>query len=424
MKRLTVWMGEQIAGTWVVSKDNTLSFQYDESYLANDNAIPLSRSIPLQSEIIEGPFINDFFGNLLPESEQLQKNIKARFLSSSITAFDLLAEVGRDASGALQILPPGEEPLNDERVLTEAELRVLLDDVVYQRPLEALSKEERRFTLAGAQAKIPLCNHHGQWVAGGTSTHILKVPMGSFGPLELDLLSSVENEYLCMKLAKALGFPVAECSIEYVGELPVLVVTRFDRKVRNNTIVRIHQEDFCQSTNTSAPKKYERDGGPGIRTIMEVLKDSQNPEHDRKTFFMTQVLFWLLAAIDGHGKNFSIFLGKGGRFRLTPLYDIISAYPVMGSALHQIHPRKLKMAMVVQGSKRYYEWNKIQSRHYIEMGKSLGFDPTSAMGDLAEKIPQVIEKVSGELPSHFPQGVSEPIFEGVLNQARRLKNLG
>lgn len=58
------------------------------------------------------------------------------------------------------------------------------------------------------------------------------------------------------------------------------------------------------------------------------------------------------------------------------------------------------------------------------MGKSLGFDPTSAMGDLAEKIPQVIEKVSGELPSHFPQGVSEPIFEGVLNQARRLKNLG
>lgn len=228
MKRLTVWMGEQIAGTWVVSKDNTLSFQYDESYLANDNAIPLSRSIPLQSEIIEGPFINDFFGNLLPESEQLQKNIKARFLSSSITAFDLLAEVGRDASGALQILPPGEEPLNDERVLTEAELRVLLDDVVYQRPLEALSKEERRFTLAGAQAKIPLCNHHGQWVAGGTSTHILKVPMGSFGPLELDLLSSVENEYLCMKLAKALGFSVAECSIEYVGELPVLVVTRFD----------------------------------------------------------------------------------------------------------------------------------------------------------------------------------------------------
>lgn len=80
---------------------------------------------------------------------------------------------------------------------------------------------------------------------------------------------------------------------------------------------------------------------------MEVLKDSQNPEHDRKTFFMTQVLFWLLAAIDGHGKNFSIFLEKGGRFRLTPLYDIISAYPVMGSALHQIHPRKLKMAMAV-----------------------------------------------------------------------------
>ena len=223
-----------------------------------------------------------------------------------------------------------------------------------------------------------------------------------------------------MKLAKELGFPVAECSIEYVGELPVLVVERFDRKVRNNTTVRIHQEDFCQSTNTPALKKYESDGGPGIRTIMEILKDSQNPEQDRKTFFMTQILFWLLAAIDGHGKNFSIFLESRERFRLTPLYDIISAYPVMGNGLDQIHRRKLKMAMAAQGSKRYYEWNKIQGRHYIEMGKSLGFDPPSAMGELTEKIPRTIERVRRELPFHFPESVSEPIFEGVLSQVKKL----
>lgn len=40
-----------------------------------------------------------------------------------------------------------------------------------------------------------------------------------------------------------------------------------------------------------------------------------------------QALFWLIGATDGHAKNFSVFLTPGGRYALTPLYDVLTAQP-------------------------------------------------------------------------------------------------
>ena len=75
--------------------------------------------------------------------------------------------------------------------------------------------------------------------------------------------------------------------------------------------------------------KYESDGGPGSERIMNLLLGSAEGLRDRKMFMTLQVLSWLLAAIDGHAKNFSIFLLPGGSYRLTPAYDIMSAYPLV-----------------------------------------------------------------------------------------------
>ena len=71
-------------------------------------------------------------------------------------------------------------------------------------------------------------------------------------------------------------------------------------------------------------RKYEADGGPGIRTIMGLLLGSSRADDDRRDFFKTQILYWLLCAIDGHAKNFSLFLEAGGGYRLTPRYDVLS----------------------------------------------------------------------------------------------------
>ena len=113
----------------------------------------------------------------------------------------------------------------------------------------------------------------------------------------------------------------------------VLVVERFDRRLAlsRDWWIRLPQEDLCQATATPPGQKYQADGGPDIPDLMSLLLGSREARSDRRTFFAAQILFWLLAAIDGHAKNFSIFIEAGGRFSLTPLYDVISAYPVMGA---------------------------------------------------------------------------------------------
>src|SRR6185295_4475234 len=146
-------------------------------------------------------------------------------------------------------------------------------------------------------------------------------------PQGIDLSTSVENEWLCAQIARAFGIPVAECRMETFGDQSALVVERFDRRlsVDGKWFMRLPQEDFCQATATSSALKYESDGGPGIGKIMEMLLGSERAAEDRRDFMRTQLVFWLLAGIDGHAKNFSIFLLPGGAYRLTPRYDIMSA---------------------------------------------------------------------------------------------------
>ncbi len=148
------------------------------------------------------------------------------------------------------------------------------------------------------------------------------------------MFDSVENEYLCMLIAKAFGLLVPHCFMIKAGKIKALAIERFDRKYASDGrwIMRLPQEDFCQVLNVPSARKYENHGGPGISAIMAYLLGSVDPAQDRYRFMKTQVLFWLLAATDGHAKNFSLFIESEGRYRLTPFYDILSMYPAMGLA--------------------------------------------------------------------------------------------
>ncbi len=107
------------------------------------------------------------------------------------------------------------------------------------------------------------------------------------------------------------------------GKAKALVVERFDRHyaLDRSWIMRLPQEDFCQVLNVPSARKYESHGGPSIADIMTILLESATPEQDRYMFMKSQVLFWLLAATDGHAKNFSVFTEPEGSFRMTPLCD-------------------------------------------------------------------------------------------------------
>jgi serine/threonine-protein kinase HipA len=168
------------------------------------------------------------------------------------------------------------------------------------------------------------------------------------GPLKsgIDLSKSVENEHFCMELARGLGLPTAKTTMVDFEHQRVLVVERFDRIwTRDKRLLRLPQEDCCQALSVPPTRKYQTDGGPGIEQVLELLKASDSPAEDQRLFIRAQLVFWLLGATDGHAKNFSLFIHPGGGFRLTPLYDVMSAQPTLDA--QQIPRKKMRLAMSV-----------------------------------------------------------------------------
>jgi serine/threonine-protein kinase HipA len=183
------------------------------------------------------------------------------------------------------------------------------------------------------------------------------------------------------------------------------------------------QEDFCQVSGIPGEQKYEERGGPGMSAILGVLRGSDAPESDRKRFLTAQLLFWLLAAPDGHAKNFSIFIEPEGRYRLTPLYDIMSAWPVIGHGPNVFQWQTLKLAMAVRAKKSaHYRMAHIQRRHWNGVAKAngMGEDFEPAIQQMLTETPRVLAVVSARLPADFPTAVSEPIFNGLLAQTKVL----
>jgi serine/threonine-protein kinase HipA len=226
-------------------------------------------------------------------------------------------------------------------------------------------------------------------------------------------------------LLDAFGLPIAACDIARFGRHKVLVVERFDRERYPKWLARLPQENFCQVFGIPPELKYEAQGGPGMAGILDGLRRSDQSELDRRRFLKAQLLFWLLAALDGHAKNFSIRLEAGGRFHLTPLYDVMSAWPVRGNGPKFFDPKKLKLAMAVAGKNRHCLLGEIRRRHWNGAAKrnapGQDFEPTIA--EVLAAVPAAVAKVSAALPADFPARVSDPIIQGLLRQAELLARL-
>jgi serine/threonine-protein kinase HipA len=434
-RTLMVWMNGERVGEWRFSPHGGHAFRYDEQWLTNPLRRPLSLSLPLEqgTERLTGPRVESFFDNLLPDSSDIRKRLSHKF-SSGTHAIDLLEKIGRDCVGAVQLLPPDVEPPDVHRIeadpLTDVQVERILDQTITEPAPGIREDEDLRISIAGAQEKTALLWHQNQWCKplGPTpTTHILKLPLGEVGGMRADFTTSVDNEWLCAQLAGEFGLPVAGCRIATFGRHKVLVVERFDRRLIDNTWwARLPQEDFCQASGLPSEKKYEDKGGPGMRDILGILRGSDTPEDDREQFLSTQLLFWLLAAPDGHAKNFSLFLETRGRYKLTPLYDIMSAWPVIGNGPKQFQWQKVKLAMAVRTNNAHYKMAAIQRRHWNEVAKvnGVGENFESVIQRFIAQAPIAIEAVAKQIPAGFPQVVSDTIFAGVRAQVERLDQQG
>ncbi|QIW15948.1 serine/threonine protein kinase [Pasteurellaceae bacterium RH1A] len=422
--KLTVAMNGMPVGEWRKLANGATEFQYFKGWIASEKARAISLSLPLSGKPYRGDQVYNFFDNLLPDSELIRSRIQQRFQVSTKHPFDLLSVIGQDCVGAIQLYQEGKSrPVRRiyAEPLSESEIESLLKNYQYS-PLGMQNHEDFRISLAGAQEKTALLLHNNQWCRPLHTTptsHIFKLPIGMVGQGQLDLSKSCENEWLCLKLMKMFGLAVPEADIMHFGDTTVLVVKRFDRRwsKRESWLVRLPQEDFCQALNIAPARKYESDGGPSMGQILSVLNGSVTPVEDRKHFLKAQIVFWLLCAIDGHAKNFSLFLEQGNRYRLTPFYDVISAYPLISEKTLQ--KQKVKMAMAWQGENKHYLWHKIQPRHFYSTAK-LAAIAAETVDEILHEILRDSTKLSSIKTAHLPSFIADPILEGLSQQLTKL----
>ncbi|EHK53973.1 type II toxin-antitoxin system HipA family toxin [Allomesorhizobium alhagi] len=421
---LNVFLNGRLVGVLRRESTGAVDFRYDPDWLTWDNAFAVSLSMPLREDRYIGAPVINVFDNLLPDSEAIRKRVAERVGADGTDAYSLLTALGHDCVGALQFLLEGIDPGptggTDGQPVDEQTIADLINNLA-AAPLGMGEDDDFRISIAGAQEKTALLQKDGRWfkpTGTAATTHILKPQIGQL-PNGIDLSNSVENEYLCLKLLEALGVPVAAVEIADFGERRTLIVERFDRRwTKDGRLIRLPQEDCCQALSVPPTRKYQSDGGPGLREILELLKGSDTPDDDIATFLRANIIFWLLGATDGHAKNFSIFLTPGGRYGMTPLYDVLSAQPSLDAG--QIQRKKFKLAMSV-GKKRHYALNDIVPWHFVQTAEIAGIGSSmirTLFADIAASALSQTSAVIDALPHGFPQDMTESIYNGVVHRVR------
>ncbi len=431
MAGLNAWMNGEWVGTWHVHR-GTHSFTYTPNWLTSEKSRPLSLSLPLTRTLeIKGDVVANYFDNLLPDNDRIRERIARRFKTKTLDAFALLEAIGRDCVGAVQLLPEETAPDGWDRVecepLTEAEV----EDALHAVPADPRTRPGNeapafRISLAGAQEKTAFTLVNGQWCRplGATpSTHIFKLPLGVIAnTTRVEMFDSVQNEWVCAQIIETLGLPVARTDMASFGDQRALIVERFDREWMDDRqwIARLPQEDFCQALGQPPRMKYEEDGGPTLAAGLQLLSGSTDATTDRLVFLLTQLVFWLMAAPDGHAKNFSIFLRQGSAYDMTPLYDVLSVWPYVGRGRGQIHLCDVRLAMAIRSKNTHHHLHTIQTRHWHDLAmKNGGPDVWQAMLALIGTLEPALSEVEAHLPKDFPDRIWTPIAQGMRSQAKK-----
>lgn len=423
---LDVYMNRRKVGQFIREPNGAFVFAYAEEWLAWENTLPISRSLPLRSQRYVGPPVIAVFDNLLPDNDDIRRRVAERVGADGLDAYSLLARIGRDCVGALQFLPEGEAPeagpLTGEP-LSEVQIAAMLGDLG-RTPLGMRRDRDFRISVAGAQEKTALLYHEGQWIepTGTTpTTHILKPAIGTL-PNGMDLTDSIENEHFCLRLMAGFGLSVARTEITRFAETKALVIERFDRlHTRDGRLIRLPQEDCCQALSVPPTRKYQNEGGPGIVEICDLLQGSDEPLRDRIDFFKATVLFWLIGATDGHAKNFSIALMPGGRFTMTPLYDVLTVQPSLDAGQLQIKEMKLAMRA---GKNRHYKVTNILGRHFLETGLDAGFSRkqiAETFDEISDQSETAFATALEDMPAGFPVPLCESVRRGFDQRLTRLE---
>ena len=103
IKRGLVYFKDLLAGI-IAETDEGYEFSYQASYLENENAQPVSLTLPLSSQKFESKVLFPFFDGLIPEGWLLDL-ATTHWKVKSNDRFELLLLTCRDTIGAVTIIP-------------------------------------------------------------------------------------------------------------------------------------------------------------------------------------------------------------------------------------------------------------------------------------------------------------------------------
>lgn len=399
-RSLNTYLGEQKAGVLTQDENGALSFAYGPDYLARNTARAISVSMPLAEPPYPDRLTRPFFSGLLPDEGARQKLAGALGISAG-NAFGLLEIIGGECAGALSLYPAGEmPPSTDEKgveILTSPRLEEILGKL-RDRPLLG-GEEGVRLSLAGAQDKLAVCldgDAIGLAKGGIPTTHILK-------PFIQALDGSVENELFCLRLAARMDLTVPAVSKRSVGEIPFLLIERYDRRqLPDGTIERLHQEDFCQALSVPPELKYEEEGGPGTTQSLDLIaKATARPAADRLTFIRMLLFHYLVGNADAHAKNYAL-LYRDRAPDLAPIYDVVctAAYPRLAKQL----------AMAIGGRSIP---DTIQLKHWLTLVPSTRGAERLLLKDMTDMASRIRGEADTLIAELEKEGITHPILRSV-----------
>jgi len=333
--KMEVWLEshERRIGVLERAETKALTFTYDEGMSASGQ---ISFSLPVRAEPYTDGECRGYFENLVYEGPQLDRLLASYRLDRDDIG-TLLYHVGGDCPGAVSVTPEGQGPgkrpgrfPEDYDLISEERLLGIVWSLHEQRAVP--ESEIDPSPVAGVQGKIAVVVEGRRYYlprvgTGAPTTHILKVSPQR----EPDL---TEQEGALLNLARICGVPVTGFELKRFDangrNIKAILLERFDRKIVNGRIHRIHVEDFCQALGLSPLLKYERKSVSAThrfsaRAIGGLAARVSAPGIFIERF-IDQTLFNLLVGnTDNHAKNASVLYAMR-ETELAPLYDVVPVF--------------------------------------------------------------------------------------------------
>ena len=402
MTEMNVFLDGVQAGVVEQARGGSLSLTYSSSYLVSPGPTSLSLSMPLASRSHGNRVVTAWLEGLLPDNAAVREEWGRRFKVSARNPFALLRHVGRDAAGAVQVMPVDVEPpdaarrVGDVSRLTESEVCEMMLELTVRDAGWEVGDRSGRWSLAGAHNKVALHRlDDGSWGVPNDATpttHILKPTRSDTRFADLHV-----NEFVCLRAAGLLGLRVADVDLADFGGAKTLVSTRYDRRRSpEGPWLRLHQEDLLQAMSYQPFQKYQADGGPSVKNVAALLGTLGLTDRSavRTAFFDAFAFNVLVGGTDAHAKNYSLLL-RGPRVAMAPLYDSASYAPYL-------RPGEVARSSMKVGE--HWEVRDVTVEDWVAVGTALGLDDDVALArieKLRTGLPDAVMRAADQAPPLF-----------------------